>query len=131
MRNSNAEVLVLLKAFDETFSTIVQTRTSYTYDDMVWGARFANAFMADAAKLRQGGRAGNNDKVAMDMRLFDIIEPVVDAIKPLNIPRRSRKIARDHSPDSSRGHFSGFSCCGSAGNCVCPRPQTNKWRNYG
>src|SRR5215831_15459911 len=30
------EVLVLLKAFDETFSTIVQTRTSYAYDDIVW-----------------------------------------------------------------------------------------------
>ena len=42
----NTEVLVLLKAFDETFSTIVQTRTSYTYDDVVWGARFADAFMA-------------------------------------------------------------------------------------
>ena len=50
LRDSNAEILVLLKAFDETFSTIVQTRTSYTFDDVVWGARFANAFMADAAE---------------------------------------------------------------------------------
>ncbi len=79
MRNSNAEILVLLKAFDETFSTIVQTRTSYTFDDIVWGARFANAFMADAAKRFAQGR-GKKGKVAVDMRLFDIIEPVVERL---------------------------------------------------
>lgn len=79
MRQSNAEVLVLLKAFDETFSTVVQTRTSYTYDDIVWGARFANAFMADAAKRFAQGR-GKKEKVAVDMRLFDIIEPVVERL---------------------------------------------------
>ena len=75
LRNSNLEVLVLLKAFDETFSTIVQTRTSYTFDDIVWGARFANAFMAHAAEnfAKQPRKDG---KVAVDMRLFDIIEPV-------------------------------------------------------
>ena len=69
----------LLKAFDETFSTIVQTRTSYTFDDIVWGARFANAFMADAAKRFAQGR-GKKEKVAVDMRLFDIIEPVVERL---------------------------------------------------
>ncbi len=79
LRASNAEILVLLKAFDETFSTIVQTRTSYTFDDIVWGARFANAFMADAAKSFVQGR-GKNRKVAVDMRLFDIIEPVVERL---------------------------------------------------
>jgi inward rectifier potassium channel len=79
LRTSNMEVLVLLKAFDETFSTIVQTRTSYAFDDIVWGARFANAFMADAAKRFAQGR-GKNRKVAVDMRLFDIIEPVVDRL---------------------------------------------------
>jgi inward rectifier potassium channel len=79
LRESNAEVLVLLKAFDETFSTIVQTRTSYTFDDVVWGARFANAFMADATErfIRKGSK---NAKVAIDMRLFDIIEPVPDRL---------------------------------------------------
>jgi len=78
LRNSGLEVLVLLKAFDETFSTIVQTRTSYTYDDIVWGARFANAFMADAAqRFADGSRDG---KVAVDMRLFDIIEPAIERL---------------------------------------------------
>jgi inward rectifier potassium channel len=79
LQQSNAEVLVLLKAFDETFSTIVQTRTSYTFDDVVWGARFANAFMADAAE-RFAKTSRSNEKVAIDMRLFDIIEPVVDRL---------------------------------------------------
>ena len=78
LRESGAEVLVLLKAFDETFSTIVQTRTSYTFDDVVWGARFANAFMAHAAE--RFAKRGSNGKVAVDMRLFDIIEPVAERL---------------------------------------------------
>jgi inward rectifier potassium channel len=73
LRDSAAEILVLLKAFDETFSTIVQTRTSYSFDDVVWGARFANAFMADAERVAK--RSQRNGKIAVDMRLFDIIEP--------------------------------------------------------
>ncbi|MGC2112370.1 MAG: ion channel [Candidatus Korobacteraceae bacterium] len=79
LRNANAEILVLLKAFDETFSTIVQTRTSYSFDDVVWGARFANAFMADAAE-RFAKKSRTDGKVAVDMRLFDIIEPVPDRL---------------------------------------------------
>lgn len=80
LRHSNLEVLVLLKAFDETFSTIVQTRTSYSFDDVVWGARFANAFMAHAAE-RFAAQPRKDGKVAVDMRLFDIIEPVVDRLE--------------------------------------------------
>jgi inward rectifier potassium channel len=79
LRKAGAEILVLLKAFDETFSTIVQTRTSYTSDDVVWGARFANAFMADAA-ARFASRSRRTGKVAVDMRLFDIIEPVPERL---------------------------------------------------
>jgi inward rectifier potassium channel len=79
LRDSNAEVLVLLKAFDETFSTIVQTRTSYIFDDVVFGARFANAFMADAAKSFTAA-SGKNGKIAVNMRLFDIIEPVIERL---------------------------------------------------
>jgi inward rectifier potassium channel len=79
MHESSAEVLVLLKAFDETFSTVVQTRTSYAAHDVVWGARFANAFMAEATeRFLNHKRTGRNVKVAVDMRLFDIIEPVLD-----------------------------------------------------
>lgn len=57
----------------------MQTRTSYIFDDVVFGARFANAFMADAAR-RFASSSRNNGKVAVDMRLFDIIEPVIDRL---------------------------------------------------
>ncbi|MGA2903865.1 MAG: ion channel [Candidatus Korobacteraceae bacterium] len=79
LRDSRAEILVLLKAFDETFSSIVQTRTSFTFNEIIWGARFANAFMVDAAERFASGQ-GSGKKVAVDMRLFDIIEPVPDRL---------------------------------------------------
>ena len=79
LRRTGTEVLVLLKAFDETFSTIVQTRTSYTFDEVVWGARFANAFMARAAESFANHDAPSK-KVAVDMKLFDIIEPVIEQL---------------------------------------------------
>ncbi len=50
MRRSQSEFLVLLRGFDEIFSTTVQTRTSYTPDELICGARFANAFMESAAQ---------------------------------------------------------------------------------
>jgi inward rectifier potassium channel len=79
MRRSQSEFLVLLSAFDEIFSTIVQTRTSYTPDELICGARFANAFMVDAAQKFVDGRR-KNKKVAVDMRLFDKVELVGDAL---------------------------------------------------
>ncbi len=39
-----AEVLILIKGFDETFSQIVHARYSYRFDEIVWGASFAPAF---------------------------------------------------------------------------------------
>jgi inward rectifier potassium channel len=77
MRRSQSEFLVLLSAFDEIFSTTVQTRTSYTPHEIICGARFANAFMLDAAQQFTDG-AGKNRKVAVDMRLFDKVETVAE-----------------------------------------------------
>jgi len=42
-----AEVLILIKAFDETFSQTVNARYSYRYDEIEWGAKFAPAFQID------------------------------------------------------------------------------------
>jgi inward rectifier potassium channel len=39
-----AEVMILIKGFDDTFSQTVHSRYSYRYDEMKWGARFASAF---------------------------------------------------------------------------------------
>jgi inward rectifier potassium channel len=47
MRTSEATFAVLLKAFDDTFSQTVHSRTSYMYDEVVWGAKFKPAFDRD------------------------------------------------------------------------------------
>jgi inward rectifier potassium channel len=39
-----AEVLILIKAYDDTFSQTVMARYSYRHDEFVWGKRFAPAF---------------------------------------------------------------------------------------
>jgi inward rectifier potassium channel len=43
----SAELLVLINGFDDTFSQVVHARTSYRYDELIWGARFAPAFQSD------------------------------------------------------------------------------------
>jgi inward rectifier potassium channel len=43
-----AEVLILIKGFDETFGQEVLSRYSYTYDEIVWGGSFAQAFYVDS-----------------------------------------------------------------------------------
>jgi inward rectifier potassium channel len=67
LRESQSELLVLLKAFDEIFSTTVETRTSFIPDEVLFGYRFANAFVISAS---------SGKKVAVDMRQFDKVEPV-------------------------------------------------------
>jgi inward rectifier potassium channel len=66
LRDTQSEFLVLLSGFDETFSAIVHTRTSYIPGEVLWGYRFANAFVISSAA---------NRKVAVDMRQFDKVEP--------------------------------------------------------
>ena len=42
-----AELMILLSGFDDTFGQTVHTRYSYRYDEIVWGAKFAPAFEID------------------------------------------------------------------------------------
>lgn len=44
LRNTNLEVMPGIKAFDDHYSNTVQQRTSYTVNDLVYGARFLPAF---------------------------------------------------------------------------------------
>jgi len=44
IRDARAEIVVNIKAFDDHFSNIVQQRTSYTYQQVVYGARFLPMF---------------------------------------------------------------------------------------
>jgi inward rectifier potassium channel len=39
-----AELLILIKGFDDTFSQVVHARYSYRFDELLWGARFKQAF---------------------------------------------------------------------------------------
>lgn len=39
-----AELMIVVKGFDDTFGQTVHARYSYRYDEIVWGARFSTAF---------------------------------------------------------------------------------------
>jgi inward rectifier potassium channel len=43
-----AEVLILIKAYDDTFAQSVQARHSYRHSDFVWGKKFAPSFSIDS-----------------------------------------------------------------------------------
>jgi inward rectifier potassium channel len=47
LQRLQAEVLVMLKGFDDTFGQTVHTRYSYRFDEITWGARFLPAFEFD------------------------------------------------------------------------------------
>ncbi len=49
LEDLQAEFMVLVKAWDETFSQTVHQRFSYRYSEVVWGGRFTPAFSVDAA----------------------------------------------------------------------------------
>lgn len=52
-RRDDAEVLVLLKGIDETFSQTVHTRSSYRSDEIAWGRKFVDIY-----RRRDGSIAG-------------------------------------------------------------------------
>ncbi len=43
-----AEVVIMMRGFDETFGQVVYARYSYRYDEIIWGVKFAAAFDVDA-----------------------------------------------------------------------------------
>lgn len=47
LARAQAEFIVLIKGFDETFSQTVHSRFSYRHDEVVWGAKFLPAFTVD------------------------------------------------------------------------------------
>lgn len=47
LSNGNAEVMVFVQGFDESFANTVISRYSYTYDEFVYGAKFLPMFHAD------------------------------------------------------------------------------------
>jgi inward rectifier potassium channel len=55
-----AEFVILIKAFDDTFSQTVHARYSYRYDELAWQAKFEPAFEIDA----EGNLILNVDQVS-------------------------------------------------------------------
>jgi inward rectifier potassium channel len=47
--DSKMELILTIKAFDDHFSNIVQQRTSYTYNEMIYGAKFLPMFTRASA----------------------------------------------------------------------------------
>jgi inward rectifier potassium channel len=47
LKRTQASFAILLRAFDDSFSQTVHSRTSYQHDELVWGARFKPAFDRD------------------------------------------------------------------------------------
>lgn len=66
LQDSEAEVLVLLKGTDETFSEVVHSRSSYRWDQIRWGARFASVF----------NLPGPDGTVSIDVGRLDDVEDV-------------------------------------------------------
>jgi inward rectifier potassium channel len=65
LKDEQAEFFITLQGIEETFSMQVHTRTSYTADEVVWGARFSDIF------IRRPGRV-----VGIDVARLHDYEPV-------------------------------------------------------
>jgi inward rectifier potassium channel len=47
LKAMEAELLILIKGFDDTFSQVVHSQYSYRHDEILWGAKFLPAFHVD------------------------------------------------------------------------------------
>lgn len=59
LKEIDAEIVILLKAFDDSFSQTVYSRMSYKYDEFVWDAKFNSSLYEE------------NGKMAMDLDKLD------------------------------------------------------------
>jgi inward rectifier potassium channel len=67
LRQGEAEILVLITAHEETFSTQVTVRSSYTWDEVSWDAKFANIFVN-----------GETDAVTIDVERLSRFERLAE-----------------------------------------------------
>jgi inward rectifier potassium channel len=63
-----AELLITIKGFDETFSQTVHSRFSYRADEIVWGAKFLPAFSVEASGdlLLEVNKIGHHAKIVKE-----------------------------------------------------------------
>lgn len=60
------EIIVIIKTFDDMFSTTVATRTSYTFDEIVYGAQFNSMY----------SKSKNNQSTVINLRLLHSFDAV-------------------------------------------------------
>ncbi len=65
--NAHAEILIFVEGFDESFSSTVISRNSYTYEEIVFGARFLPMYNASE----------DNTKTVLHLDKLDAYEPAV------------------------------------------------------
>jgi hypothetical protein len=64
LADMDPEFVVLITADDETFAQTVYAKTSYDKTDIVWGAKFADMYIADVEHVAiDMGRLSNFDRV--------------------------------------------------------------------
>lgn len=51
-QNLKGEFIVFIKAFDDMFSSTVVKRTSYTFDEVLYGAQFVSMFYKNATNSK-------------------------------------------------------------------------------
>ena len=57
------EIMVLIKGFDDTFSQVVNARSSYRYDEIMWNHKFLPAFRSD-----------EDGRLVLDLTRIDAVE---------------------------------------------------------
>jgi inward rectifier potassium channel len=65
LKEMQAELLILIKGFDDSFSQVVHTRYSYRWDEIQWSARFAPAFFTapEGHMVLHVGKVGDTVRV--------------------------------------------------------------------
>ncbi len=65
--SKDAEIIIMIKAFDESFSQTVYSRSSYKANEILWGQKFVyliqqddNSFVVDASRIDETEKAGLN-----------------------------------------------------------------------
>ncbi|MBF6642295.1 Inward rectifier potassium channel Irk [Flavobacterium sp. J49] len=66
-RNTNGEILVYLKVFDDMFSTTVVKRTSYSFKEIIFGAKFLPMF----------SRSNDDNRTLLHLDKLDLYEKVI------------------------------------------------------
>ncbi len=64
LKESQATFNVIVKAFDDTFSQTVQSRTSYQYHELIWGGKFSPTFYP-----------GEDGQVILDLSKISAFKP--------------------------------------------------------